>query len=187
MEAMHFGGVLHHILKQVLTADLRLGLVYLGKEDLADAYMRLWVRMEDVQFFDFLTPKKPLSNQQLIGFHLSLPIGYINRYPYFCMDIETVSDLAKNTIAHRDVASANPLEQAAEARAADDTSAEDQDDASWEQLLAEQRSAATENIDVYLDDFIYIFQGGSKERPQMLQKIFSKIDRVFCPNKAAET
>ena len=36
-EAMHFGGALQRILKQVLTANPRLGPVYLGKVDLVDA------------------------------------------------------------------------------------------------------------------------------------------------------
>ena len=47
MEAMRFGGAPQRILKQVLTADPRLGPVYLNKLDLADAYMRLGVGMED--------------------------------------------------------------------------------------------------------------------------------------------
>ena len=45
MEAMHFGGAILRILKQVLSADLCLGPFYLSKLDLADAYMRLWMSM----------------------------------------------------------------------------------------------------------------------------------------------
>ena len=41
MEAMRFGDALHRILKQVITADLHLGPVYLLKVDLDDTYMRL--------------------------------------------------------------------------------------------------------------------------------------------------
>ena len=58
MEAMCFGGAFLHILNQVLTADSRLGTVYLSKVDLADAYMRLWGRMDDVPSFAFPIPKK---------------------------------------------------------------------------------------------------------------------------------
>ena len=47
MEAMRFWGATQGILKQVLTANPRLGPVYLSKVELADAYMRLWLRMED--------------------------------------------------------------------------------------------------------------------------------------------
>ena len=75
MEAIRFRGALMRILKKVLTAEPRLGTVYLSKVDLADAYMRLWVRMEDVPPFAFLILKKTPSNTQLVGSHLFLPMG----------------------------------------------------------------------------------------------------------------
>ena len=53
---MRFGGELQRILKQVLTTNLRLGPFYLSRLYLVDAYMRLWVRMEDVLSVAFLTP-----------------------------------------------------------------------------------------------------------------------------------
>ena len=53
---MRFGGALQRILNQVLTTNLRLGPVYLSRVNLADAYMRLWVRMEDVPTVAFLIP-----------------------------------------------------------------------------------------------------------------------------------
>ena len=56
-------------------------------------------------------------------------------------------------------------------------------DSSWESLPVEQRSAATANVNVYLDELISVFQGGPKERCQMLQHLFHQIDRVFRPNK----
>ena len=45
MEVMRFRGEIQRIINQVLTADPRLGPVYLIKVNLADAYMRLLVRM----------------------------------------------------------------------------------------------------------------------------------------------
>ena len=88
-----FGGALQSILKQVLKSDPRLGPVYLSKLDLADTYMRLWVRMEDALSVAFLIPKKTSSYTHQVGFHLSLPMGYIDSAPYFCMATETVADL----------------------------------------------------------------------------------------------
>ena len=110
MEAIRFGGALLHILKQVLTADSRLGTVYLSKVDLADAYMRLWVRMEDVPSAAFLIPKKTPSNTQLVGFHISVPMGYIDSTPYFCMDMETVADLANKAISQMEQAGKHSLD-----------------------------------------------------------------------------
>ena len=83
MEAMHFRGALQRILKQVITADLFLGPVYLIKVDLADAYMKLWVVVEDVPYVAFFTPNINTSDTQLVVFHLSLPMGYIDSAPCF--------------------------------------------------------------------------------------------------------
>ena len=70
-----------------------------------------------------------------------------------------------------------------DSRAADDVGTpEAQADSSWEQLPAEQCSAATADVDVYVDDLISIFQGGSTERRQMLQHLFNNIDRLFRPD-----
>ena len=77
-DAMHFGDTLHRTLKRILHADPVLGSVYLSKVNLANAYMRIWVRMEDIPLAAFLIPKKTPTNPQLFGFHLSLPMGYIS-------------------------------------------------------------------------------------------------------------
>ena len=122
---MCFGGAFLHILKQVLTADSRLGTVYLSKVDLADAYMSLWVRIEDFPSVTFLILKKTPRDTQLVGFHLSLSMGYINSDPYFCMATETVANLANKAISQRKQADEHPLDLAAESRAAADAGAGD--------------------------------------------------------------
>ena len=119
MEAMHFRGTLHHILNQVLTANPRLGEVYLIKVDLEDAYIKFWVRMEDVPSVALLIPKDTPRKTHLVVFHLSLPIGYIDSAPYFCMATKTMSDLENEAISQRYQASNHPLEMADDYRAAD--------------------------------------------------------------------
>ena len=44
-EVMRFRCTLHHIIRRVLTADPRLGPIYLEKVYLADAYMHIWFRI----------------------------------------------------------------------------------------------------------------------------------------------
>ena len=62
---------------------------------------------------------------------------------------------------------------AANAIAADESGAlEDQADASWEHFPTYQRSAATENVNIYLDDFISVVQGGPRDRRQVLWHLF---------------
>ena len=69
---------------------------------------------------------------------------------------------------------------AADAIAADKSGAmEAQSDARWEHLTAEQCSAAMENVNVYLDDFIAVFQGGPRDRRQLLCHLFHQTDRVI--------
>ena len=61
--------------------------------------MGLWVRMKDFPSVAFIIPKKNPRDQQLVGFHLSLPMGYYDSGPYFCMSIETVTDTSNKVIA----------------------------------------------------------------------------------------
>ena len=188
MESIRFGNVLLCILKQVLTADSCIGTVYLSKVDLADAYMRLWVRMEDVPSAAFFIPNKTPSNTQLVGFHISVPMGYIDSAPYFCMAMETVGKISNEAIYQKEQAGKHEFYLEAEARAADDAGApEAQADASLGDLPTEQRSAVKANVGVHLDDFIPVVQGGSRERRQMLRHLFNQIDQVFRHNEEAET
>ena len=152
------------ILQQVLTTDPRLGPVYLSKVYLSDAYIRLWVSMEDVPSVNYLIPKKTPRDTQLVGFHLSLPMSYIDSALYFCMATETVADLANEAISQREQVINHLLELAAKSRATNNTGAhETQVDSRWEYLPEEQCAAAKSNIDVYLNDLISVIQGGSEE------------------------
>ena len=64
--------------------------------------MRLRVRMENIPSVTFIVFKNTPSDTQLVVFHLSLPMGYIESGPYFCMAKETVYDLANKAISQRD-------------------------------------------------------------------------------------
>ena len=88
--------------------------------------------MEYFPSVTFLIPKKTPSNTQLVVFHLSLPMRYINSAPYFCMATEMVADLVNDAIYHREQAGEHPLELVAEDIAANDAGAPGyQADASW--------------------------------------------------------
>ena len=113
--------------------------------------------MEDVLYVALLTPKKTPSKYYLVGFHLYLPMGYVDSSPYLCIATKTIADLVNKTIYQRDSASKHPLERAAETKVADGAGeSEAQANTSWEQLPADQRSAATANTDIYMDDLISI-------------------------------
>ena len=104
MEAMRFSGMIQRCIHRVLSEDPRLGSVYLSKLDLADAYMHLWVSLENVSFTDFLIPNNMQEAPQLVGFHLLLPMGYVDSAPYFFMATETFTDLENVSIKTRNTA-----------------------------------------------------------------------------------
>ena len=119
--------------------------------------------MEDVLYVALLTPKKTPSKYYLVGFHLYLPMGYVDSSPYLCIATKTIADLVNKTIYQRDSASKHPLERAAGYRVTGDAGVpEDQSDTRWEKLLSDKLLYSTENMDVYLDDFSSVVQGGPK-------------------------
>ena len=120
-EAMLLGNTLKRTIRHVLKADPTLGPIYLSKVYLADVYMRLWVRMEDIPSLVFLIPEKHPSNPHLIGFHLSLPMGYIYGASFFCATTETATDTTNTTIVQRQVSPPHLPETASSTWEGDDT------------------------------------------------------------------
>ena len=66
----------------------------MSKFDLVDAYMRVCIRPEDLPRLAFVIPPQPVDADPLIGFHLSLPIVYVDSAPYFFCASDIVEDLA---------------------------------------------------------------------------------------------
>ena len=80
---MRFRGALGRIIIRLLMADTCIVPVYLGKLDLANAYMRLLFQIEYTPSVAFLITKNSLENEHLVGFHLSLPMVFVDIAPYF--------------------------------------------------------------------------------------------------------
>ena len=49
----------------------------------------------------------------MVGFHISIPMDYLESSTFFCADKETVKDMVKNTMASSKMATAHPLEKLA--------------------------------------------------------------------------
>ena len=82
-EAMQFGVTLFHIIMWVLTEDPMLGPVYLSKFDLDDIYIHLWFWVDDTLSTTLLLHKKTPMDEQLVSFHLSLLMVFMESTPYF--------------------------------------------------------------------------------------------------------
>ena len=112
-EALRFVKALYRVIDCILNAPPELGPTFLNKVDLADAYMRIWVRLEDIPSVAFFVPKATPEESELVGFHLSIPMGYVESAAFFCATTETVKDRALDTLSTRHTAPPHHLENLA--------------------------------------------------------------------------
>ena len=54
-------------------------------------------------------------------------------------------------------------------------------DETWSKVPPQTIWVALAHIEVYLDDFIGVIQGGPTEQNQMIHKLFYSIDKLFLP------
>ena len=72
--------------------------------------MRIWVRLNYIPSVAFFVPKETDSDPQLVRFHLSIPMGYVESTPFFCAAMETIKDTVNNSIHKRGKSPVHPLE-----------------------------------------------------------------------------
>ena len=126
--------------------------------------MRLWVRMKDNHSFTLLIPKKHPAYIQLIGFHLTLPMGYIDIYAFFCAITEMSKDMDYSNIMWQYSVSPHTLETAAATWAVNNTGTlMPTEDTRWDALTPYQQATALAVGYVYLNYFIFVLQGGIYE------------------------
>ena len=109
-EVMRFGGTLRPIIRRLLVANPRLGQVYLGKVDLAESYMRLWIRLNVTPSVGFLITSQEPTDKQLVCSHLSLPVGYVDSALFFCMSTETIAYMENYSMDDHHRAPPHPLQ-----------------------------------------------------------------------------
>ena len=165
---MRFGKALYRVIDCILTAPPKIGPTFLNKVDLADAYMRIWVRLEDIPSVAFLVPKATPHEEQLVGFHLLIPMGYVESAAFFCVATKTVKDRALDTLSRRHTAPPHHLEHLADKKPPETTAKEVaailSADKDWKALYPHTRATSLAHVEVYLDGFIGITQGGATER-----------------------
>ena len=80
-QAMCFERSLHCLLDRILDADLDLEMISMRKVNLVDAYVGIWVRPDKFLTVEFLVTKENDSDPQLVGFHLSILMSYLESAP----------------------------------------------------------------------------------------------------------
>ena len=165
----------------------QLGLTFLIKVDLEDAYMRIWFRINYIPSpIAFMIPKGNKEEEHLVGFQLSILMGYVESAPFFCAATETLKDMVNNTMYSRKTAPAHPLEKLEETSPSSDNSDANQMIVQayeqWRNLPARAYQAALAHVEVYVEKFIGIFQGVPEGRIHMTRRLFCSIDSLFRPN-----
>ena len=111
---MRFGKALYRVIDCILKAPPEVGPTFLNKVDLSDACMRIWVQLEDIPLVAFLVPKATAEEEdQLVGFHLSIPMGYVESAAFFCTTTKTVKYRALDTLYTRHTEPPHHLESLA--------------------------------------------------------------------------
>ena len=87
----------------------RLSPVYLVKLDLDDDFMWLWFRLKDNLSVALLIPMKKSTDEQLLVFHIFLPMGYVDSVPYLYMSTKTITDIENSSMEGRHMAPPHPL------------------------------------------------------------------------------
>ena len=107
---MKFGRDMQCLVDCILATDPELGPTFMRKVDLADAYIHIWVQLADVPAVAFLVPREKESDLNLIGFHLYIPMGYVESAPFFCVATKRMIYLSLNTLYARVAFPDHPLE-----------------------------------------------------------------------------
>ena len=134
-EERRFGKALYRVIYCILAAPPKLGPTFLNKVDIADAYMRTGVRLEDIPSLAFLFPKSTPEEDQLVGFHLSIPMGCVESSAFFCANTKTVKDLTLDNLSTRHNALPHHLEDLADTKppqtSTEEVTADLESDSNW--------------------------------------------------------
>ena len=193
LEAMQFGRTLHRLLRHIIRANPRFGPVYLSKLDIADGFYRIWLLPNDVPKLGVLFPQCD-GEDQLVGFPLALPMGWIHSPPYFTAVTETVTDLANaatctHTVAapHRLDFLANTPQPLVPVAQNEPCQPKPTTTAVPHRIPRNVYSRPLATHDVYVDDFISLAQGNKRRLRTVRRILLHTMDQVFRPLDASDS
>ena len=110
---------------------------------------------------------------------------YVESAAFFCATAETVKECTLDTLSTRHNALPHHLKDLLDTNTPR-TSAEDAEstleaDRNWEALSLHVRATSLAPVEVYIDEFIRIVQGGPTEQRQITRHLFRAINDLFQP------
>ena len=135
--------------------------------------MCVWIQPKHIPALAFVVPPHEGDIELLISFHLSLLMGYLESAPAFCCATEMVADLANTMWGEWQDLPTHPLEAIAACLPPENDEVasgilkkdcEDLLDHHLIVLLENKWKSLWHYIDVYINDFICLCQGGHLHR-----------------------
>lgn len=182
-DSLQFGHALLRILQHLHRADTRRGKIYLAKIDVADAFMRIALRLPDFLALGAILPKYQ-GEDPLVALPLILPMGWLSSPQYLCAVTETIADMANHRFE------ANTLHQGLHRLdSLADTKPEPQPKSEPMETgipppTVRSRGPRHEHlnmVDVFMDDFILCTQLPREQRDAARRTLFDCIDQVIRP------
>ena len=82
--------------------------------------MLIWFQLNYIPSVECIIPKDTDSESKLVGFHLSIPMGYMESVPLFCATMEKIKDTVNNAMHKIGKAPVHPLDILEETPPGDD-------------------------------------------------------------------
>ena len=207
-EAMQFGRTLQRLLQKIVHADLRHGPVYMCKVDIADGFYRLHLAPGDIPALGVAFPPAP-DGTPLIAFPLTCPMGWVESPPWFSTATETGADIANSLLATDYVPGPHRLDAPAATLPELPAPSVDASPETLPAALASfvspvlvsqldapvpalptpdltslprgPRRKPVQYVDIYVDDYLGLVQGGARRRSRVQRIMFESIDAIFRP------
>jgi hypothetical protein len=83
-DSIQFGAALYHFIQRLQRANMRRGTIHLGKTNVADAFMRVWISLSTIPALGAILPSYP-DEDPLVAFPMILPMGWVDSPNYLCV------------------------------------------------------------------------------------------------------
>jgi hypothetical protein len=179
--AMQFGRAPQRIVAKALLANPQYGPVKGILADMSDAFYRAQLCPDGVATLGVIVPSLHVTEDPLIAFPLTLPMGWKESPPWWCAISESITDIAQQ---RADNNWDPPLHRLEHMLPPDEISPIVRD---VPFLKGPNKSPSLAYFDVFLDDFIALAQGDKKRSCQLRRILLHTMDEVIppkidCPN-----
>ena len=176
---MQYGRVLYCLLKEVVLSDPALVPLYILLKKVSDVVYCIALRLEDDQKIGLLFSSKE-DGESMVAIPINSMMGRKNSPPLFCTSIETIADLANESLRFH--VPTRPHTYNDHVEAVDKSTPLPP----WYTLtcnsqLGHRNALLVAYIDVFVDNFLGIAQGPVHQRHHMWRNFLYTLEKAFRP------